>query len=67
MSVGTKVLSGGLSGTLAQAFANPCDVVKVRMIGDGMSGQAPRYRWFLGAFVDIAKTEGIRGLYQGVR
>ena len=36
------------------------------MIGDGMSGQAPRYRWFLGALVDIAKTEGLRGLYTGV-
>ena len=31
-----KVLAGGLSGTIAQGCANPCDLVKVRMIGDGM-------------------------------
>jgi len=29
MGIGTKILAGGLSGTLAQAVANPCDVVKV--------------------------------------
>ena len=25
-----KILAGGLSGTIAQAMANPCDLVKVR-------------------------------------
>jgi len=31
-----------------------------------MTGQAPRYRWFMSALVDIAKTEGFKGLYTGV-
>jgi hypothetical protein len=25
-----------------------------------------RYRWFMGAFLDIAQKEGLRGLYSGV-
>jgi len=67
MPLGKKILAGGLSGTLAQGIANPCDVVKVRMIGAGMGGGGgPGYRWFLGAFVDIAQKEGIRGLYSGL-
>lgn len=71
MTLGTKMLAGGLSGTLAQAVANPCDLVKVRMIGDGMgaggaAGAAPRYRWFLGALHGISKTEGVGGLYKGL-
>lgn len=68
LPLGYKILAGGLSGTLAQAVANPCDLVKVRMIGDGMAagGGAPRYRWFLGALATVAKEEGVRGLYKGV-
>ena len=68
LPLGYKILAGGLSGTLAQAVANPCDLVKVRMIGDGMAagGGAPRYRWFLGALVTVAREEGVRGLYKGV-
>lgn len=27
-----------LSGTVAQGIANPCDLVKVRMIGAGIGG-----------------------------
>eukprot|EP00040_Diaphanoeca_grandis_P017925 m.94205 g.94205 ORF g.94205 m.94205 type:complete len:290 (-) comp26697_c0_seq1:131-1000(-) len=64
----TKILAGGLSGTIAQGFANPCDLVKVRMQASGMesSSSAPRYRWFVGALIDIVKTEGVLGLYKGV-
>ena len=29
MNLGHKILAGGLAGTLAQAVANPCDLVKV--------------------------------------
>ena len=61
-----KILAGGLSGTIAQAVANPCDLVKVRMQADGMGGTKPRYRWFLGALATIAKEDGVRGLYAGL-
>eukprot|EP00658_Telonema_sp_P-2_P042700 TRINITY_DN30695_c0_g1_i1.p1 TRINITY_DN30695_c0_g1~~TRINITY_DN30695_c0_g1_i1.p1 ORF type:complete len:287 (-),score=60.77 TRINITY_DN30695_c0_g1_i1:283-1143(-) len=66
MWLGHKILAGGLAGTLAQAVANPCDLVKVRMIGDGMNGQAPRYRWFVQALRQVVREDGVAGLYKGV-
>jgi solute carrier family 25 uncoupling protein 8/9 len=61
-----KIFAGGMSGTIAQAVANPCDLVKIRMQADGMGGSAPRYRWFLGALATIAKEDGVAGLYKGL-
>jgi hypothetical protein len=55
--------------TLAQGFANPCDLVKVRMIGSGLAAAGPavpQYRWFLPALVDIVKSDGLSGLYKGL-
>lgn len=60
-----KILAGGLSGTVAQGFANPCDLVKIRMIGFKDAPPA-EYRWFLTALVDVFKKEGFGGLYRGV-
>ena len=61
----TKILAGGLSGTIAQAIANPCDLVKIRMIAPGQT--APQYRWFLSAFAHVVRTEGVvNGLYKGI-
>lgn len=61
-----KIAAGGLSGTISQAIANPCDLVKVRMMSPPGIGGARQYRWFLQALVDIVKTEGVGGLYKGV-
>ena len=68
LGLGTKIVAGGLSGTIAQGIANPCDLVKVRMIGAGLDGAAaaPQYRWFVTALTHIIKTEGVAGLYKGV-
>ena len=68
LGLGTKIVAGGLSGTIAQGIANPCDLVKVRMIGAGLDGAtaAPQYRWFTTALTHIIKTEGVAGLYKGV-
>ena len=65
LPLGYKILAGGLSGTLAQGVANPCDLVKVRMIGHS-AAPPPEYRWFLRALVHVVKTEGVSGLYRGV-
>ena len=65
LPLGYKILAGGLSGTVAQAAANPCDLVKVRMIGQS-SAPAVEYRWFLTALLHVVKTEGAAGLYRGV-
>ena len=62
-----KILAGGLSGTVSQGIANPCDVVKVRMMAPpGKSNTATTYRWFLGSLIQIGKSEGLSGLYKGV-
>eukprot|EP00457_Paulinella_chromatophora_P013482 gb/GEZN01013788.1/.p1 GENE.gb/GEZN01013788.1/~~gb/GEZN01013788.1/.p1 ORF type:complete len:295 (+),score=14.60 gb/GEZN01013788.1/:34-918(+) len=72
LSVGTKILAGGLSGVLAQAIANPCDLVKVRMMAQGMSPAdagakaVVQYKWFWPSLVSILKSEGVRGMYKGV-
>ena len=65
LSIGYKILAGGLSGTVAQMLANPCDLVKVRMMGF-KSAPPVEYRWFLTALAQIIKTEGLGGLYRGV-
>lgn len=60
-----KILAGGLSGTIAQGFANPCDLVKIRMIG--FKDRPPaEYRWFITALVDVFRKNGLIGLYRGV-
>merc|ERR1719471_602713 len=61
-------MSGALSGAVSSALANPCDLIKVRMMASGMGkeGSATAYKWFWGGFFDIVRTEGWRGLYVGV-
>lgn len=72
LSIFPKIVAGACSGAIAQGFANPCDLVKVRMIGAGLaapaSGGAARElpAWFIPAFLQIARGEGLRGLYRGV-
>lgn len=71
-----KLLSGCLCGGVAAAICVPTDVIKVRMMADGMQaargsgggvgGGPPRYRNVVHAFRDIASREGLRGLYKGI-
>lgn len=58
-----KILSGALSGSIAQAICCPTDVVKIRMQVDTAG---TRYSGIMDAFVSIFRSEGIRGMYQGV-
>lgn len=65
-----KAATGMTVGGLAQAIAVPCDLIKVRMIGDGRLVAAgklstPRYSGLLHACKTIYVTEGVRGMYIG--
>lgn len=66
----TRLCLGFASGGTAQAIAVPCDLVKVRMMGDGMrvlKGEiaAPRYTGFVDALKKIHGEAGFAGLYAG--
>jgi len=61
-----RIAAGVTTGTLAILSAQPTDVVKVRMQAEQKALGAPsRYKGVVDAYVTIAKTEGIRGLYKG--
>eukprot|EP00055_Hartaetosiga_balthica_P008778 m.33711 g.33711 ORF g.33711 m.33711 type:complete len:305 (-) comp6468_c1_seq1:164-1078(-) len=60
-----KFVSGGLSGALAAFFANPTDLMKVRLQVDGMKGSPPKYRGMAHCFRTILKEEGVLGLWKG--
>eukprot|EP00386_Alphamonas_edax_P007922 GDKI01026182.1.p1 GENE.GDKI01026182.1~~GDKI01026182.1.p1 ORF type:complete len:295 (-),score=105.35 GDKI01026182.1:228-1112(-) len=63
-----KIAAGLTSGGLAMLIANPTDLVKIRLQADARRapGVPPRYKGSLDAYVQIAKTEGIKGLWTGV-
>ncbi|XP_046741845.1 mitochondrial folate transporter/carrier [Diprion similis] len=57
-------LSGGVLSTL---MLHPLDLIKIRFaVNDGVTHSAPQYSGLRGAFVEIHRTEGLRGLYRGV-
>ncbi|EEH55315.1 mitochondrial carrier family [Micromonas pusilla CCMP1545] len=59
-SIAARVAAGALTGAVGSAVFNPIDVVRIRM-----QGPTP-YPSTLGAFVAIAKREGVvRGLWRG--
>jgi len=65
-----KAASGMTAGGIAQAIAVPCDLVKVRMMGDGRLVAAgkldkARYSGLVHAFRTIYVKEGLRGMYTG--
>ena len=50
-----KIIAGGFSGCIAQAIANPADLVKVRMIGQTMtntSEKAVQSKWFIPTLIE---------------
>ena len=58
-----KIAAGGTSGMIGSAIANPTDLVKIRMQG---CRQGKRYTTTFHAFIEIYRTEGVRGLWRGV-
>jgi len=62
------IISGGTAGAIGQFFANPTDLVKVRMQIEGQliaRGEPPRYRGTIHAFKTIFSEGGMRGLWKG--
>lgn len=65
-----KAASGMIAGSIGQALAVPCDVIKVRMMADARLVAAgtlakPRYAGIRDAFLTIYRQEGVRGMYVG--
>jgi len=63
-----RILAGITTGGGAVCFAQPTDVVKIRMQAQQRGGlqAGTRYRGTFHAYQTIAKTEGFRGLWKGV-
>jgi solute carrier family 25 (mitochondrial carrier), member 14/30 len=57
------VLAGGTAGGIGIAFANPTDLIKIRMQADR---EGTRYRGTVHAFKEIIRSEGVLGLWKGV-
>lgn len=65
-SVASRLLAGCTTGAMAVVFAQPTDVVKVRLQAQAKcQGQAKRYSGTIHAYKTIAKDEGISGLWKG--
>jgi len=65
-----KMAAGMTAGGIGQAIAVPCDLIKVRMQGDGRLVAAgkldkPRYTGLFDAFTKIKAAEGMGGFYMG--
>lgn len=56
-----------VSGAIGSIVVVPTDLIRVRFQAEGKLeiGQHARYQGFWQALTDIAKTEGLRGLYRG--
>lgn len=57
----TKILSGLATGGMAMCVAQPTDVVKIRA-----QAEPGRYPNMMSAFLQIAKTDGVVGLWKGL-
>lgn len=61
------ILFGTVSAPLAVVFTNPFDTTKVRLQLQGQNKELPKvYKNSFDCFYKILKTEGIRGLQQGI-
>lgn len=60
-----RILAGITTGAAAVLFAQPTDVVKVRMQAQSTSGQR-RYTGCADAYKKIATQEGVKGLWKGL-
>ena len=63
-NVGLRIIAGITTGAIAISCAQPTDVVKVRLQAQSKGG-AKRYNGAMDAYRQIARKEGIRGLWKG--
>lgn len=65
MDIGVRVAAGITTGALAVLFAQPTDVVKVRLQAGNIGQSRVRYASTLQAYKSIAVNEGTSGLWKG--
>ncbi|KAG7201171.1 hypothetical protein KM043_003962 [Ampulex compressa] len=65
INFGVRVAAGITTGALAVLFAQPTDVVKVRLQAGSNGRSSVRYSSTLQAYKNIATVEGTRGLWKG--
>jgi len=58
--------AGGLSGSLAMTMTYSFELIRRRMMIQGVDGLPQRYKSTLHAFATIFREEGIRGLHRGL-
>lgn len=59
-----NVVCGIIAGVMSSSLANPTDVLKIRM--QAQTTNVFNKLGLVGSFMDIAKKEGVRGLWRGV-
>ncbi|XP_033328620.1 dicarboxylate carrier UCP2 [Megalopta genalis] len=64
-NVSVRIAAGITTGAMAVLFAQPTDVVKVRLQAGSNGRSAVRYSSTLQAYKNIAAEEGTRGLWKG--
>ena len=64
--VAVRIMAGITTGGMSVVFAQPTDVVKVRMQAQ-VTGLAPRYVGTINAYKTIAVEEGMKGLWKGMK
>ncbi|OAD52365.1 Mitochondrial uncoupling protein 2 [Eufriesea mexicana] len=64
-SISVRIAAGITTGALAVLFAQPTDVVKVRLQAGSNGRSSVRYSSTLQAYKNIAAEEGTRGLWKG--
>jgi len=66
VTIPLRILSGITTGTIAICCAQPTDVVKIRMQASSGAAAPSRTVGTLAAYTNIAKREGVRGLWKGL-
>ncbi|XP_076668201.1 dicarboxylate carrier UCP2 isoform X2 [Andrena cerasifolii] len=64
-NISVRIAAGITTGALAVLFAQPTDVVKVRLQAGSIGRSSVRYSSTLQAYKNIAAEEGTRGLWKG--
>lgn len=57
---------GGLAGMMATCIVQPIDLIKTRMQLSGEGGTQKIHKSSFSAAINIAKSEGFRGMYRGL-
>ncbi|KAF7993516.1 hypothetical protein HCN44_010111 [Aphidius gifuensis] len=65
MNFGVCIAAGITTGALAVVFAQPTDVVKVRLQAGNLGKNSTRYHSTFDAYKSIAMKEGVSGLWKG--